>query len=51
MNKYQSSLKQMCLQCKTKPSNCNKKKCTRYNVFKELVEAKTKEIQEVENDK
>ena len=36
MDKYQSSLKQMCLQCKTKPSNCNKKKCTRYNVFKDI---------------
>ena len=38
MNKYENALKQMCLQCKTKPSNCNKNKCNRYNAFKELVE-------------
>lgn len=37
MNKYESSLKQICMQCKTKPENCNKKKCTRYNNMKELV--------------
>lgn len=37
MNKYELSLKQVCLQCKTKPNNCNKKKCTRYNNLKELV--------------
>lgn len=38
MNKYENALKQMCLQCKTKPSNCNKNKCNRYNAIKELVE-------------
>lgn len=42
MNKYESALKQVCLQCKTKPANCNKKKCVRYNTLKELVD-KTKE--------
>ena len=38
MNKYESSLKQVCLQCKTKPANCNKNKCVRYNTLKELVD-------------
>ena len=38
MNKYESALRQMCLHCKTKPSNCHKKKCNRYNALKELVE-------------
>ena len=38
MNKYESSLKQVCLQCKTKPANCNKNKCVRYNNLKELVD-------------
>lgn len=38
MNKYEKALTQMCRQCKTKPSNCNKTKCNRYNAFKELIE-------------
>lgn len=38
MNKYENALKQVCLQCKTKPANCNKKKCIRYNTLKELVD-------------
>ena len=37
MNKYESSLKQVCLQCKTKPANCNKKKCVRYNNLREAI--------------
>ena len=37
MNKYEKSLMQICLQCKTKPSNCNKNKCVRYNNIKELI--------------
>lgn len=41
MNKYESALKQVCLQCKTKPENCNKKKCNRYNNLKELVDKTT----------
>lgn len=42
MNKYESSLKQVCLQCKTKPANCNKNKCVRYNNLKELVDRTNK---------
>ena len=38
MNKYEKALTQMCRQCKTKPINCNKSKCNRYNAFKELIE-------------
>lgn len=48
MNKYESSLKQICLQCKTKPQNCNKKKCTRYNNMKELVDLHNQQIDVVE---
>ena len=48
MNKYESSLKQMCLQCKTKPQNCNKNKCTRYNNMKELVDLHNQQIDVVE---
>ena len=42
MNKYESALKQVCLQCKTKPANCNKSKCVRYNNLKELVDRTNK---------
>lgn len=48
MNKYDSSLKQVCLQCKTKPVNCNKNKCVRYNNIKELISNNDKYLQLVE---
>lgn len=35
LNKYQSALKQMCLQCKTK--NCKPEKCNRFTALSELV--------------
>lgn len=44
MNKYESALKQVCLQCKTKPANCKKNKCVRYNLLKELVDKETNRI-------
>ena len=37
MNKYESALKQVCLQCGTNKNNCRKDKCVRYNALKELV--------------
>lgn len=51
MTKYESSLKQICLQCKTKPQNCNKAKCTRYNNMRELVELHYKQIKVVDKIK
>lgn len=48
MNKYESSLEQICRQCKTKPQNCNRNKCVRYNNMKQLVELHNRQIKVVE---
>ena len=47
MNKYESALKQVCLQCKTSKNNCNKNKCVRYNNLKELVMITTMDAKDV----
>ena len=47
MNKYESALKQVCLQCKTSKNNCNKNKCVRYNNLKELVIITTMDAKDV----
>lgn len=47
MNKYESALKQVCLQCKTSKNNCNKNKCVRYNNLKELVSFTTMDVKDV----
>ena len=47
MNKYESALKQVCLQCKTSKNNCNKNKCVRYNNLRELVMITTMDIKDV----
>ena len=38
MDKYESALKQVCLQCKTSKNNCKKDKCNRHSSLKELVD-------------
>ena len=37
-NNYNNALRQFCLYCKTKPANCNRDKCNRYNTFKKCIE-------------
>ena len=34
---YNQALRQFCLQCKTKKSNCKKDDCNRFNAFKECM--------------
>ena len=36
MDRYENGLRQMCMQCKTKRNNCDKKKCNRYQAYREL---------------
>lgn len=35
---YNQALRQFCLQCKTKKTNCKRNDCNRYNAFKECMQ-------------